>query len=70
MAAVIQLLQTSFWAKRQKQPPVHHLSYQHYNRTERHFPDRPLPPPQRRAVVVRLLVLAALLAVAYAFAPR
>jgi hypothetical protein len=49
---------------------IHHLSYQYYNRTGRRFPDRPLPPPQRRAVVVRLLVLAALLAVAYAFAPR
>jgi len=46
------------------------MSYQHYNRTGRRFPSRPLPPPQRRAVVVRLLVLAALLAVAYALAPR
>ena len=45
---------------------IHHLSYQYYNRTGRCFPDRPLPPPQRPAVVVRLLVLA----VAYAFAPR
>jgi hypothetical protein len=49
---------------------VIHLSYQYYNRTGRRFPDRPLPPPQRRALVVRLLVLAALLAVAYALAPR
>ena len=49
---------------------IHNRSYQHYNRTGRHFPDRPLPPLQRRAVVVRLLVLAALLAVAYTLAPR
>jgi hypothetical protein len=47
----------------------HHLRYQHYNRTGR-FPDRPLPSLQRRAVVVRLLVLATLLAVAYALAPH
>jgi hypothetical protein len=26
MAAVIQLLQTSFWAKRKKQPPVRQLN--------------------------------------------
>jgi len=49
---------------------IHHRSYQHFNRTGRRFPDRPLPPPHRRAVVVRLLVLAALLAVAYTLAPR
>jgi hypothetical protein len=49
---------------------IHHPSYQHYNHTGRRFPDRPLLPPQRRAVVVRLLVLAALLAIAYALAPR
>jgi hypothetical protein len=55
---------------RRRPRQIHHLSYQRYNRTGRRFPDRPLPPPQRRAVVVRLLVLAALLAVAYALAPR
>ena len=48
---------------------IHRLSYQDYNRTGRRFPDRPPAPPQRRAVVVRLLVLAALLVVAYALAP-
>jgi hypothetical protein len=49
---------------------IHPVSYQRYKRTGRRFPDRLLPAPQRRAVVVRLLVLAALLAVAYALAPR
>ena len=49
---------------------IHPRSYQQYKRTGRRLPDRPLPPPQRRAIVVRLLVLAALLAVAYALAPR
>ena len=49
---------------------IHHLSYQYYNRTGRHLPDSPLLPPQRWAVVVRLLVLAALLVVAYSLAPR
>ncbi|MBV8362580.1 MAG: hypothetical protein JO189_32315 [Deltaproteobacteria bacterium] len=48
---------------------IHHLSHQHHNRIGRRFPDRPLPPPHRRAIIVRLLVLAALLAVAYALAP-
>jgi hypothetical protein len=49
---------------------IHHRSYQHYNRTGRRSQTVPLPPPQRRAVVVRLLMLAALLAIAYALAPR
>jgi hypothetical protein len=49
---------------------IHHPSYQHYNRTGRRFPERPLTPLQRRTIVVRLLVLAVLLAIAYAFAPR
>jgi hypothetical protein len=49
---------------------IHHRSYQHDNRTARRSPDRPLPPPQKGAIVVRLLVLAALLAIAYVLEPR
>jgi hypothetical protein len=55
---------------RRRPPQIHHPSYQHYNCTGRRFPDRLLPFPQRRAIILRLLVLAVLLAVAYAFAPR
>jgi len=65
--------------------PVHQLSSRHYNRAgrthKRHLetlsrryqtpPGRRFPgdPPQRQAVIVRLLVLVALLLAAYAFAP-
>jgi len=57
-------------SSRRRPLQIHHLSYQYYNRTGRHLPDSPLLPLQRWAVVVRLLVLAALLVVAYALAPR
>ena len=57
-------------SSRRRPLQIHHLSYQYYNRTERYLPDSPLLPPQRCAVVVRLLVVAVLLVVAYALAPR
>ena len=57
-------------SSRRRPLQIHHLSYQYYNRTGRRLPDSPLLPPPRWAVVVRLLVLAALLVVAYALAPR